>query len=73
MAVGDRGRLAWAFVGLGGMVKSPTPADVVAWVKRTTKAQGVPVKVIDAEAVEGVVSLLQDGRKPKLVRGAKSG
>jgi hypothetical protein len=54
------------------MVNDQTPPEVVAWVKRTTKAQGVAVKVTDADPVEAVVSLLQDGRRPKVVRGAKS-
>ena len=55
------------------MTKHPIPEEVVAWVKRTTKAQGVTVKATDEATIEGVVSLLRDGREPKPVRDARSG
>lgn len=56
------------------MVKpSETRPVVVAWVRRTTKAQGLPAKVSDPEAIEGVVSLLKDGRQARRVRAARKG
>lgn len=59
---------------MGGMVSSPsTPEAVVAWVERSTAAQGLPVKVTDVRAVEAVAALLKDGREPAPVRAARSG
>ena len=45
--------------------------EVVAFVERTTREQGVPVKVSDAAVVATVVALLGEGREP--VRAARSG
>jgi hypothetical protein len=51
----------------------PTAAQVAQWVARSATDQGVPVGVTDHAAVNRVVVLLREGRKPQRVRDAKSG
>jgi hypothetical protein len=65
--------LAGAVGGVGVMVTgTPAPEAVVAWVRRSTTAQGLPEKVTDPSAVEGLVSLLRDGRDAVPARAARS-
>ena len=45
--------------------------EVVAFVERTTREQGLPVKVTDPAAIGVVVTLLREGRQP--LRAARSG
>jgi len=44
---------------------------VVAFVERTTRQQGLPMKVTDPAVIVRVVALLGEGRRP--VRAARSG
>jgi hypothetical protein len=44
---------------MGGLMFSPECATQ--WVQRTCKEQGLPVKVVDLEAVSTVVALLGSG------------
>ena len=45
-------------------VKRPDPEVVRRWVERWCAAQGVAVKVSEAEAVGRAAALLREGRRP---------
>ncbi len=51
-------------------MSNPTPEQISRWVEKSTKAQGVPLKVTDPATLRTVADLLVQGREPVEVTDA---